>query len=109
MFYATSLDCQILILKCSTIVTRGYIGVFHSNAAVENFCIDEIICMIDTTTKTKTKPQFCIKHGQSAIVRLVTKNAVCVDTYKRCSKLGRFILRSLDWTIGFGKILRVNN
>ena len=51
-------------------------------------------------------PQF-IKSGEAAIVEFVPEKALVVETFSNFARLGRFVMRDRNQTIGMGVVIEV--
>jgi len=104
----TVFDAQVVMLDLKSIICAGYSCILHLQAMAEEITIKALICLVDKKTgeKSKTRPRF-IKQDQIAIARFVSKNTICMETFKDHPQLGRFTLRDEGTTIAIGKILKV--
>jgi len=104
----TVFDAQVVMLDLKSIICAGYSCILHLQAMAEEVTIKALICLVDKKTgeKSKTRPRF-IKQDQIAIARFVSKNIICMETFKDHPQLGRFTLRDEGTTIAIGKILKV--
>lgn len=101
-------DAQVVILDYKSIICPGKILVLHLQAITEEVTLKSLICLVDRKTgeKSKTRPRF-LKQDQIAIVRFVSDDVICMETFKDYPQLGRFTLRDEGKTIAIGKVLKL--
>lgn len=101
-------DAQIVVLDYPSIICSGKTFVLHLQAIIEEVTLKALICLVDKKTgeKSKTRPRF-IKQDQIAIVRFVTEDVICMETFKDYPQLGRFTLRDEGKTVAIGKVLKL--
>lgn len=90
------------------IMSSGYSCVIHLHAALEEVFISEVKAEFDKKTKVNKKSTF-LKAGSVGIVRITSKNALCLEKYDVMPQLGRFTLRDEGRTIATGKIIKVKS
>lgn len=86
----------------SSPILRGTQVSFHMHSIDIPATITKLISRT-TTTRTDTNPRF-LGSGSSALVELTLSERVCLEEYKLCRALGRFVLRRSGATIAFGTI-----
>ena len=87
----------------STPIIRGTQVSFHMHSVDIPATITKLIETATSTTNTNSKPRI-ITGGASAIVELKLSERLCLEEYKECRALGRFVLRRGGETIAFGRI-----
>jgi len=90
------------------IMSSGYSCVIHLHAALEDVIVSEIKAELDRKTKEKKKSAF-LKAGSSGLVRITTKNPLCVEKFENMPQLARFTLRDEGRTIATGKITKIKS
>jgi elongation factor 1 alpha-like protein len=83
-------------------ILRGTQVSFHMHSVDIPATITKLISMT-TTTRTDANPRF-LGGGSSALVELKLSERVCLEEYKLCRALGRFVLRRNGTTIAFGTV-----
>lgn len=101
-------DAQVVVLDYASIICAGKTFVLHLQAIIEEVTLKALICLVDKKTgeKSKTRPRF-IKQDQIAIVRFLSDDVICMETFKDHPQLGRFTLRDEGKTIAIGKVLKL--
>jgi len=90
------------------IMSSGYSCVIHLHAALEEVFISEVKAEMDKKTKLNKKATF-LKAGSLGVVRITSKNPLCLEKYDTMPQLGRFTLRDEGRTIATGKINKVKS
>ncbi len=109
-----AIDCldytaQVIILSHPGTITNGYSPVIdcHTSHIASKF--ENINAKIDRRSgKVKEENPKFIKSGDCALIKIKPTKAVCVESFKKYSPLGRFAIRDMKQTIGVGIIKEVN-
>ena len=74
---------QVVVLDYKSIICAGKTFVLHLQAIIEEVTLKGLICLVDRKTgeKSKTRPRF-IKQDQTAIVRFVSDDVICMERFK---------------------------
>lgn len=98
---------RLILLELPTIVSEGFIAMFHIHTAVEAVSVDAILATINKKQKIKEKYPRFLKSNEQAMVRFRTTLPVCIETYTDFDKMGRFMLRLDGITIGIGVVTMI--
>ncbi|CAF1036394.1 unnamed protein product [Adineta steineri] len=105
---AASFNAQIIVFNHPIEIRQGYTPVLYCHAAHIRCRFVELLEKIDRrTNKTiETSPK-CIKSGETAIIKIVPLEPICVETYYNYPTLGRFVIRNMRQTVAVGIIKEV--
>lgn len=104
---AKKIEAMVKILCLSQskpVFSTGYECVLQSQHLSEHCVVEKIVGVLE---KEKTKKSLIVKKGETAkVVLMLPQRSVCLEPFDVCKKLGRFVLRDQEHTVGIGKILR---
>ncbi len=105
---AKEFTAQIVVLEHPTAIAAGYTPVFHVHTAQVSCRFAELQKKIDPRTGAviEENPSY-IKRGDSAIVKIVPTQPLCIEKYQEFPPLGRFAVRDMGKTIAAGIVLDV--
>eukprot|EP01006_Ploeotia_vitrea_P057172 TRINITY_DN68156_c5_g1_i8.p1 TRINITY_DN68156_c5_g1~~TRINITY_DN68156_c5_g1_i8.p1 ORF type:complete len:746 (-),score=178.16 TRINITY_DN68156_c5_g1_i8:400-2586(-) len=104
----TVFTAQILMLECKNILTAGYTCILHLHALVEECQVASLLCTLDKKTgKMLVKHPKFVKGGDTVLLRIQLSQAAALEPFKTFGKMGRFVLRKEDKTIGVGVITKL--
>jgi len=108
MLFEAELDLLELI-EYKPILSRGYQCIIHCHTIAEDCIVKDIIeateKMPSGEFKTTQAPKF-VRSFAKMIVRIQTKNPVCLEKYSILPQLGRFTLRDEGRTIAVGRVTK---
>ncbi|KAK6945526.1 Translation elongation factor EFTu/EF1A, C-terminal [Dillenia turbinata] len=107
---ATNLELKVLMLDVETPILIGSHLEFHVHHAKQAGRVVKILSLIDSKTgkMTKKAPR-CLMAKQSAVIRVVLDDAVCVEEFSSCKALGRVSLRASGRTLAVGIVDKIIN
>jgi len=87
-------------------ITPGTQVVFHTQSSEAAGKIINLFSLVDKTTgePTKSKPRF-LNEGHAALIDIQLISPVCIEKYKDCRALARFMLRDHGRTIAAGVVM----
>ena len=89
-------------------IHSGYTPVLDCHTSHVPCRFDEILHKVDRRSgKALDEPVTSLKTGDSAMVKLVPKKPLCVDTFARFPPLGRFAVRDMKTTVAVGVVKEI--
>eukprot|EP00764_Aduncisulcus_paluster_P015035 gnl/Carplike_NY0171/936_a1286_1057.p1 GENE.gnl/Carplike_NY0171/936_a1286_1057~~gnl/Carplike_NY0171/936_a1286_1057.p1 ORF type:complete len:442 (+),score=115.16 gnl/Carplike_NY0171/936_a1286_1057:120-1328(+) len=106
--FSKQIICQFVLLEHRSLIAPGYRCVMHIHTASVEVTVHRILALLDKKTKKiKEKlPKFATP-GNSYVISLEFDQPQCVEMYSDFERMGRFLLRDEDSTIGIGVITKV--
>merc|ERR1719284_2058624 len=103
-----SFDAQVIVLNHPGQISAGYAPVLDCHTAHIACKFDKLLQKIDRRSgkALEDEPKF-IKSGDSAMVRMVPSNPMCVEPFTEYPPLGRFAVRDMRQTVAVGVIKAV--
>ncbi|XP_046858247.1 HBS1-like protein [Xenia sp. Carnegie-2017] len=104
----TKLRARIMVFNIDVPLTRGFPVVFHFQTINEPAIIKRLISVLHKNTGEiiQKKPR-CLTKNSTANIELELSRPVCVELYKDCRNLGRFMLRYGGKTIAAGIVTKI--
>lgn len=104
----TKIEARIVIFNISVPITKGYPVVLHYQSLSEAANITKLVAQIHKSTGevVKNRPRCLIKQT-SGLVEIEISRPVCMELYKDCRELGRFMLRARGTTIAAGLVTKI--
>jgi elongation factor 1-alpha len=105
---AESFIAQVVIVNHSGGIHAGYTPVLDCHTAHVPCRFDELISKVDRRSGVTTEnAPTILKTGDSAMVRLIPKKPLCVETFAKFPPMGRFAVRDMKTTVAVGVIKEV--
>ena len=103
-----SFIAQVLVLSHPAKIKAGYTPLLFCHTAHVACRFDKLLSTINRKTGAviEEEPEF-IKNGDCALVRMVPRRGICVETFAEYPQLGRFAVRDLNRTVVVGIIKSV--
>lgn len=103
-----AIGAQIAVFEPEIPITIGHRVIFHSQQGDCAAIITKLLCLKDRSTGevTKTNPRVLPKHS-SAMVEISFDKPVCLELYRCCKDLGRFMLRNEGCTVAVGIVTSI--
>jgi len=103
-----SFIAQVVIVNHPGGIHAGYTPVLDCHTSHVPCRFEELISLVDRRSgqTTEEKPNM-LRTGDSALVKLVPKKPLCVDTFARFPPLGRFAVRDLKTTVAVGVVKEI--
>jgi elongation factor 1-alpha len=99
---------QVIILNHPGQIHAGYSPVLDCHTCHISCRFDELLTKVDRRTgKELEKAPKMVKSGDAAMIRLVPKKPMCVETFAEYPPLGRFAVRDMRQTVAVGVIKEV--
>ncbi|KAK6915884.1 Translation elongation factor EFTu/EF1A, C-terminal [Dillenia turbinata] len=107
---AKTLELKVLMLDVEAPILIGSHLEFHVHHAKAAGRVVKILSLLDSKTgkMTKKAPR-CLMAKQSAVIRVVLDEAVCVEEYSSCRALGRVSVRASGRTVAVGIVDKIIN
>jgi len=103
-----SFIAQIVIVNHPGGIHAGYTPVLDCHTSHVPCCFEALMSKVDRrTSRIIEENPNALKTGDSAMVKLVPKKPLCVDTFARFPPLGRFAVRDLKTTVAVGVIKEI--
>ena len=107
---AKSFVAQVIILNHPTEIRAGYTPMVDCHTAHVSCKFTELLQKIDMRSgKPIEENPKVLKVGDAAMIKLVPQEPMCVETFSKYPKFGRFIVRDLRQVVAVGIIKAVNN
>lgn len=105
---ANHLELKVLVLDVTAPILSGSQLELHVHHAKEVARVVKILSLLDSKTgKVTKKAPRCLLSKQSAVLEVVTQEAVCVEEFTSSKPLGRVFLRIGGRTVAVGVITRI--
>jgi elongation factor 1 alpha-like protein len=101
-------NAQIVVMDPQVPLIQGSRLLLHYHAISQPVIITKLSCIIDKATGEvlKEKPRVIGKSQVAKVEIMVDESkAICLETFKDCKELGRFLLRRQGKTVAAGIIL----
>jgi len=103
-----SFVAQVVVVNHPGGIHAGYTPVLDCHTAHVPCRFEELISKVDRRSgRTTEEHPTLLKTGDSALVKLIPKKPLCVDTFARFPPLGRFAVRDLKTTVAVGVIKEI--
>ncbi|XP_065842838.1 HBS1-like protein [Oscarella lobularis] len=105
---ATKFKAQIIVFNIDVPITRGFPVLIHYQSVNEPGIVNRLVHSLDRNSGEiiRKKPR-CLGKNSSAVVLIEPQRPICVELYKDCKDLGRFMLRSRGSTIAAGVVIEI--
>ncbi|XP_047735700.1 HBS1-like protein isoform X2 [Hyalella azteca] len=101
----TTLQARIVVFNVIIPIIKGTQAEFHLQSVCEPATVRKLISQINKSTGEVMKNRPRVLARQTAgVIELELSRPICVETYKDCKDLGRFMLRQQGNTIAAGLI-----
>lgn len=105
---AESFIAQVVIVNHPGGIHAGYTPVLDCHSAHVPCRFEELISKVDRRSgQTTEESPTILKTGDSALIKMVPKKPLCVDTFARFPPLGRFAVRDMKTTVAVGVVKEI--
>ncbi|XP_022088694.1 HBS1-like protein isoform X3 [Acanthaster planci] len=107
---ASRFRARVIMFNLDVPVTKGFPVLLHYQTVSEPAVICKLVSTLHKSTgEVLQKRPKCLTKQSNAIIDIETSRPVCLELYRDCKDLGRFMLRYSGSTIGAGVVTEVRD
>lgn len=84
----------------------GFTVIIHMHTILEECTITKLVKKITDNGEEDKKPSKFLKSQDRGIIRIKTKNPICLEKFSEFTELGRFALRKETMTVAVGEVTK---
>ncbi|XP_022088685.1 HBS1-like protein isoform X2 [Acanthaster planci] len=105
---ASRFRARVIMFNLDVPVTKGFPVLLHYQTVSEPAVICKLVSTLHKSTgEVLQKRPKCLTKQSNAIIDIETSRPVCLELYRDCKDLGRFMLRYSGSTIGAGVVTEI--